>query len=139
MPSSLCCQSDGILQMQLILTLTVWGMMGQVSIKGLRKSVAKALTRRQVLTVKAATEADPDLQQSWGLFVVSLPYLGWFCAARASQGCEIKLQKTVLSVSRAALPAGVQQSSLGPWALCHCTAAAANAFLNQALGLLFEH
>lgn len=113
--------------------------MGQVSIKGLRKSVAKALTRRQVLTVKAATEADPDLQQSWGLFVVSLPYLGWFCAARASQGCEIKLQKTVLSVSRAALPAGVQQSSLGPWALCHCTAAAANAFLNQALGLLFEH
>lgn len=70
--------------MQLILTLAVWGMMGQVSTKGLRKSVAKALTRRQILTVRVATEAGHDLYQSWGLFAVSLSQLGWFCAARAS-------------------------------------------------------
>lgn len=102
--------------MQLILTLTVWGMMGQVSIKGLRKSVAKALTRRQVLTVKAATEAGPDLQQSWGRFAVSLPYLGWFCAARASQGCEIKLQETVLLAGQLCLLG----CSRAPWALGLC-------------------
>lgn len=66
----------GYYKCSLILTLTVWGMMGQVSTKGLRKSVAKALTRRQMLTVRAATEAGPDLYLFWDLFAVSLSQLG---------------------------------------------------------------
>lgn len=73
MPSSLCCQCDGILQIQLILTPRLHlGPNGSGKRKGQRKYVAKALTGRQMLILKAAKQVLTSSNPVFCLLCLSL-------------------------------------------------------------------